>query len=47
MITLRHYNRSHPIIAVAMIHHKLQQVEINLEYEKVLNWTYRHKPEIT
>jgi hypothetical protein len=33
MITLRHYGRSHPILAVAMIHHNLQQVGINPEYE--------------
>jgi hypothetical protein len=26
MITLRLYGRSHPILAVAMIHHNLQQV---------------------
>jgi hypothetical protein len=37
MITLRRYGRSHPVLAVAMIHHKLQQVAINLEYEKVLS----------
>jgi hypothetical protein len=37
MITLRHYSRSHPILAVSMIHHNLQQVGINLEDEKVLN----------
>jgi hypothetical protein len=38
MITLRHYGRSHPILAVAMIHHNLQQVgKINPEYEKVLS----------
>jgi hypothetical protein len=35
MITLRHYNRSLPILVVAMIHHNLQQVGINPEYEKV------------
>jgi hypothetical protein len=37
MTTLRHYSRSHPILVVAMIHHNLQQVEINPEYEKVLS----------
>jgi hypothetical protein len=37
MITLHRYGRSHPILAVAMIHHNLQQVGINLEYEKVLS----------
>jgi hypothetical protein len=37
MITLHHYGRSHPILAVAMIHHDLQQVGINPEYEKVLS----------
>jgi hypothetical protein len=36
-ITLRHYSRSPPILAVAMIHHNLQQVGINPEYEKVLS----------
>jgi hypothetical protein len=36
VITLRHYGRSHPILAVSMIHHILQQVGINPEYEKVL-----------
>jgi hypothetical protein len=36
MITLHHYSRSHPILVVAMIHHNLQQVGINPEYEKVL-----------
>jgi hypothetical protein len=40
MITLLHYGRSHPILAVAMIHYNLQQVGINPEYEKVLSWTY-------
>jgi hypothetical protein len=28
MITLRHYGRSQPTLAVAMIHHDLQQVGI-------------------
>jgi hypothetical protein len=37
MITLRHYGRSQPILAVAMILHNLQQVGINPEYEKVLS----------
>jgi hypothetical protein len=37
MITLRIYIRSHPILAVFMIHHNLQQVGINPEYEKVPN----------
>jgi hypothetical protein len=37
MITLRHYSRIHPILAVAMIHHNLQQVGINPESEKVLS----------
>jgi hypothetical protein len=37
MITLRPYGRSHPILAVAMIHHNLQQVRINPEYENVLS----------
>jgi hypothetical protein len=37
MITLHHYGRSHPILAVAMIHHNLQQVGINPEYENVLS----------
>jgi hypothetical protein len=37
MITLRHYDMSHPILAVVMIHHNLQQVGINPEYEKVLS----------
>jgi hypothetical protein len=37
MIPLCHYGRSHPILAVAMIHHNLQQVGINPEYENVLN----------
>jgi hypothetical protein len=37
MITLHHYGRRHPILAVAMIHHDLQQVGINLEYENVLS----------
>jgi hypothetical protein len=37
MILLLHYGRSYPILAVAMIHHNLQQVGINLEYENVLS----------
>jgi hypothetical protein len=37
MITLRHYSRGHPILAVAKIPHNLQQVGINPEYEKVLS----------
>jgi hypothetical protein len=37
MIILRRYSRSHPILAVTMIHHNLQQVGINPEYEKVLS----------
>jgi hypothetical protein len=37
MIILLHYGRSHPILAVAMIHHNLQQVKIYPEYEKVLS----------
>jgi hypothetical protein len=37
MITLLHYDRSHPILAVAMIHHNLQQEGINPEYGKVLS----------
>jgi hypothetical protein len=37
MITLHHYGRSHPILALSMIHHNLQQVGIDLEYEKVLS----------
>jgi hypothetical protein len=37
MITLRHYSKSQPILAVATIHHNLQQVGINPEYEKVLS----------
>jgi hypothetical protein len=37
MITLRHYGKSHPILAVSMIHHTLQQVGINPEYENILS----------
>jgi hypothetical protein len=37
MTTLHHHSRSHPILAVAMIHHNLQQVRINPEYKKVLS----------
>jgi hypothetical protein len=36
VITLRLYGRSQPILAVAKIHHNLQQVGINPEYENVL-----------
>jgi hypothetical protein len=36
-IMLCHYGRSHPILAISMIHHNLQQVGINLEYENVLS----------
>jgi hypothetical protein len=37
MITLCHYGRSHPILAVAMIPHDLQHVGINPEYENILS----------
>jgi hypothetical protein len=37
MISLYHYSRSPSILAVAMIHHNLQQVGINPEYENVLS----------
>jgi hypothetical protein len=37
MITLRHKGKSQPTLAVAMIHHNLQQVGINPEYKKVLS----------
>jgi hypothetical protein len=37
MITLHLYGRSHPILAVAMIHHNLQQVGINPKYENILS----------
>jgi hypothetical protein len=37
MITLHLYGKSHSILAVDMIHHNLQQVGINTEYEKVLS----------
>jgi hypothetical protein len=37
MISLCHYGRSHPILAVSMIHNNLQLVGINPEYEKVLS----------
>jgi hypothetical protein len=37
MIKLRHNGKSQPILAVAMIHHNLQQVRINPEYKKVLS----------
>jgi hypothetical protein len=46
MITLHHYGRSHPILAAAMIHHNLQQVGINLEYEGYSARLSRHKLEI-
>jgi hypothetical protein len=46
MITLHHYGRSQPILAVAMIHHNLQQVGIIPEYEKELSWTYSSKTRI-
>jgi hypothetical protein len=46
MITLRLYDRSHPILAVAMIHHNLQQVEINHEYEGCSARFTHKKPEI-
>jgi hypothetical protein len=46
MITLHHYDRSHPILAVAIIHHNLQQVGINPEYEGYLARLTRHKPKI-
>jgi hypothetical protein len=36
VITLCHYGKIHPTLAVAMIHHNLQQVGINPEYEKGL-----------
>jgi hypothetical protein len=37
IITLRLYDRSQPTLAVAMIHHNLQQVGINPEYENILS----------
>jgi hypothetical protein len=37
MIVLHHYGKSHPIVAVSMIHHNPQQVGINPEYENVLS----------
>jgi len=37
MISLLHYSRSHQTLIVAMIHHNLQQVGINPEYNNVLN----------
>jgi hypothetical protein len=46
MITLRHHSWSHPILAVAMIHHNLQQVGINLEYEGYSARLTHHKSEI-
>jgi hypothetical protein len=45
MITLCHYGRSYPILAVAMIHYNLQQVGINPEYEGYSAILTRHKPE--
>jgi hypothetical protein len=46
MITLRHYSRSHSILAVAMIHHNLQQVEKNSEYEGYSARLTHHKLKI-
>jgi hypothetical protein len=46
MLTLRHYDMSHPILVVAMIHHNLQQVGINPEYEGYLARLTRQKLEI-
>jgi hypothetical protein len=46
MTTLRHYGRSYPILAVAMIHHNLQQVRINPEYEGYSARLTRHKSKI-
>jgi hypothetical protein len=46
MILLHHYGMSYPILAVAMIHHNLQQVGINPEYEGYSARLTRHKPEI-
>jgi hypothetical protein len=46
MITLHYYGRSHPILAVAIIHHNLQQVGINPEYEGYSARLTRHKPKI-
>jgi hypothetical protein len=46
MITLRHYGRSYLILALAMIHHNLQQVGINPEYEGYSAGLTRHKPKI-
>jgi hypothetical protein len=46
MITLHHYDKSHPILTVAMIYHNMQQVGINPEYEGYLARLTRHKPEI-
>jgi hypothetical protein len=37
VIKLRHYGRSQPTLVVAKIHHNLQQVGINPEYDKVLS----------
>jgi hypothetical protein len=47
MILLLHYNRSHPILAVAMILHNLQHVGINPEYEGYSARITCHKPKIT
>jgi hypothetical protein len=46
MTVLHHYGRSQPTLAVAMIHHNLQQVGINPEYEKALARLTHQKPEI-
>jgi hypothetical protein len=37
MITIRHYSRSQPNLAVAKIQHNLQQVGINPEYEEIFS----------
>jgi hypothetical protein len=37
MITLRHHGRRHPLLAVSMIPHDMQQVGINPEYENILS----------
>jgi hypothetical protein len=46
MILLLYYRRSHPILAVAMIHHNLQQVRINPKYERYSTRLTCHKLEI-
>jgi hypothetical protein len=46
MITLRHNGRSHPILAVAMTHHNLQQVGINPEYKRYSARLTHHKLKI-